>query len=182
MLQGKAIRLRPITEKDLETLWERHTDLQDRGEFFPLKVVSKPRLRRQYEESGFWTDDDGTLLIVDRDDTIIGHIEYFPTVNHLDEVEIAYHVYGAGNRGKGAATEAVVLMTRYLFERKNRNRIRLMIHADNKASRRVAEKAGYRLEGIARGAWYNRGKHHDMAVYAVLKDEFLSAYGSHDPR
>jgi RimJ/RimL family protein N-acetyltransferase len=49
----------------------------------------------------------------------------------------------------------------------------LIIHPDNAASRRVAEKAGYQFEGIARGAWYNRGKHHDVAVYAVLQKEFL---------
>ena len=36
----------------------------------------------------------------------------------------------------------------------------------------VAEKCGYRLEGVAREAWYHRGRHLDMAVYSLLRQEF----------
>src|SRR5688572_15097786 len=113
------------------------------------------------------------LVIVDKQDNIVGHIEYFPTVNYLDELELSYHIYDSENRGKDYTSEAVQLLTKYLFERKKHNRIRLIIHPDNAASRRVAEKCGYQYEGIAHGAWYNRGKNHDVAVYAVLRDEIL---------
>jgi RimJ/RimL family protein N-acetyltransferase len=178
MLRGNTIKLRPVKDGDLDFLWEKHVDIDDRGPFFPIGVMSLSRFRREFQETGFWGEDQGMLVIVDEEERILGHIEYFPTVNYLDELELSYHIYGGENRGKGIATQAVQLMTRYLFERKNKNRIRLIIHPDNQASQRVAEKSGFRYEGIARGAWYNRGRHHDVAVFAALKDEFLAAPAS----
>jgi RimJ/RimL family protein N-acetyltransferase len=104
---------------------------------------------------------------------MIGYIEFFKTVNYLDEYEIGYLIFQPEHRGKGATTEALNLMVRYLFETKRMNRLRLIIHPDNAASRRVAEKCGFRHEGTARGAWFNKGKHQDVEVYAILRDEVL---------
>jgi len=174
MLKGKVITLRPVKDVDVDLLWEKHIDIEDRGPYFPIGVIAQPKFRGEFKETGFWEPDKGMLVIVDKDDKIIGHIEFFQTVNYLDELELSYQIYGTENRGKGVATEAVSLMTRYLFERLKHNRIRLIIHPDNAASRKVAEKAGYQFEGIARGAWYNRGKNHDVAVYAAIKAEFLA--------
>jgi len=39
----------------------------------------------------------------------------------------------------------------------------------------VAEKAGYKSEGVTRGIWFNRGRNHDLLVYAILRDEVLGA-------
>ena len=38
-------------------------------------------------------------------------------------------------------------------------------------SRRVAEKAGYSLEGVMRGAWHHRGANHDVEVWARLRTD-----------
>lgn len=54
------------------------------------------------------------------------------------------------------------------------NRIRLVIHPGNTASRRLAEKCGFRHEGTARGAWYNKGRHHDVEIYAILHDDVIT--------
>jgi RimJ/RimL family protein N-acetyltransferase len=173
MLVGQGVRLRPIQENDLQYLYERHTDIDDRGPYFPIGVMSMPRFLRQYQESGFWTDDEGMLVIVGEAERILGHIEFYPTVRYLDELELSYHIYGSEHRGKGIASEAVRLMAAYLFQRKKVNRIRLMIHPANKASLRVAEKAGFERESIARGIWFNRGRSEDLVVCAALRDEFL---------
>ena len=113
------------------------------------------------------------LVIVSTKDEILGHIEFFKTVNYLDEYELSYQVYAAEQRGKGAASEAVNLLVRYLFETKRVNRIRLVIHPGNLASRRLAEKCGFRHEGTARGAWYNKGRHQDVEIYAILHDDVI---------
>ena len=54
------------------------------------------------------------------------------------------------------------------------NRIRLVVHPDNAASRRLAEKCGFRHEGTARGAWYHKGKHQDVEIYALLHDDVIT--------
>jgi RimJ/RimL family protein N-acetyltransferase len=172
MLTGSVIGLRPVREADLESLYNFHQDIANRGPYFPIGVLSEPTFRRTFQETGFWEEKEGMLVIVSSADEILGHIEFFHTVAYLDELELSYQIYRPEHRGKGVATDAVRLMTGYLFDRKKSNRIRLIIHPDNAASRRVAEKCGYRLEGIARGAWFNRGRSHDVEVHAIVRDDY----------
>jgi RimJ/RimL family protein N-acetyltransferase len=171
MLNGKSIQLRTVCQSDLQELYARHMALANRGDFFPLGFVSEIEFRQRFEKNGFWEKEEGLLLIVDRAGSILGHIEFFKTVNYLDELELSYQIYDQAQRGKGYTTEAVNLLVRYLFGRLRTNRIRLIIHPENRASRRVAEKCGFALEGTARGAWYHQGKNHDIEVYAILRDE-----------
>lgn len=173
MLKGTSVTLRPVQPDDLPELYARHIDIDNRGNFFPRGIVAHPTFMKQYQESGFWSRDEGTLVILDRGGAIIGHIEFFKTVNYLAEYELSYILYEPERRGQGATTEAVTLMVHYLFETKPINRIRLVIHPDNAASRRVAEKCGFRHEGTARGAWYNAGRYQDVEIYAILHDEVI---------
>jgi RimJ/RimL family protein N-acetyltransferase len=171
MLKGKCVELRPVRQPDLEELYARHIDLANRGDFFPLNIVSESAFRRRFDETGFWTKHEGMLLILDMEGVIAGHIEFFETVNYLDELELSYQIYEPAQRGHGYATEAVTLMVCYLFGRLKANRIRLIIHPKNQASRRVAAKCGFCHEGTARGAWYHQGSNHDVEVYALLRDD-----------
>ncbi|HZW03033.1 MAG TPA: GNAT family protein [Anaerolineaceae bacterium] len=175
MLKGTSITLRPVRETDLEKLYAFHVDIANRGEFFPRGILGQPAFNKQFAETGFWSKEDGLLVIVNDAGEIIGHIEFFKTVNYLDEYELSYILYTPEYRGQGVMTQAVNLMVRYLFETKNINRIRLVIHPDNAASRRLAEKCRFRHEGTARGAWYNQGRHHDVEIYAILHDEVVGA-------
>ncbi|HSL28398.1 MAG TPA: GNAT family protein [Anaerolineales bacterium] len=173
MLKGKSILLRPVREADLDQLYAYHVDIDNRGDFFPRGILAEPVFRRRFQETGFWEKDDGMLLMVSPNDEILGHIEFFKTVNYLDEYELSYQVYAAQQRGKGVTTEAVNLLVRYLFETKHVNRIRLVIDAGNLASRRLAEKCGFKHEGTARGAWYHRGAHRDVEIYAILHQDVI---------
>jgi RimJ/RimL family protein N-acetyltransferase len=175
MIKGKNVTLRPVRESDLDFLREKDLDLDNRGEFWPRTVSSEVEYRRAFQETGFWGESFGRLLITDRADQVLGEIMYFKTVQYMDELEIAYRLFGEVHWGKGVTTEALGLLTRYLFETRNVNRIRLGIDTDNKGSRRVAEKNGYKHEGTQRGGFYHRGRHHDMELYAILKDEALSS-------
>jgi RimJ/RimL family protein N-acetyltransferase len=173
MLKGQSITLRPVRDSDLDQLYAFHVDVDNRGDYFPRGIASQPAFRKQFQEDGFWGKDEGMLVMVSPQDQILGHVEFFKTVNYLDEYELSYHVYAPEHRGHGYTTEAVTLLVRYLFESKRVNRIRLVIHPDNRASRRLAEKCGFRHEGTARGAWYNRGRHWDVEIYAILHDDVI---------
>lgn len=173
MLKGKSVLLRPVREADLDQLYAYHVDIDNRGEFFPRGILAQPVFRKRFQETGFWEKDDGMLLMVSPGDEILGHIEFFKTVNYLDEYELSYQIYAPEQRGKGLTTEAVNLLVRYLFETKRVNRIRLVIDPGNLASRRLAEKCGFKHEGTARGAWYHRGAHRDVEIYAILRQDAM---------
>ena len=170
MLHGQLIQLRPVQQTDLDALYAAHINIADRGPHFPLGVVSEPAFRGEFAENGFWQPDEGTLVILTgQDGEIAGHIEFFKPVNYWDAFELSYQLYGERFAGRGYATEAVQLVVDYLFATKPRHRIHLVIVPANPASRRVAEKCGFVLEGTIRGAFFNDGHNQDVLLYSLLR-------------
>ena len=172
MLRGDLLRLRPVQAEDLDTLYSRLNVLEQRGSHFPLGLYSEPKFRRDFEKDGFWTIDEGMLLMIDAHDEIVGEIEFFPITHYLVGYELSYLIFGEEHSGKGYATEAVELLTEYLFARLRMNRLQLNIHPNNEPSRRVAAKAGYVFEGIMRGCWFHRGEYQDLEIWSILRNEF----------
>jgi RimJ/RimL family protein N-acetyltransferase len=128
MLKGNTITLRPVCDTDLDQLYAFHLNIDNRGDYFPRGILAQAIFHKQFHESGFWNKEDGMLVIVSANNESVGHVEFFKTVNYLDEYELSYQVYVAENRGQGVATEALALLVRYLFENKRVNRIRLVTH------------------------------------------------------
>ena len=172
MLKADSFVLRTVCESDLPALHARRADIATRGCYFPINIESEADVRRHFDQDGYWSPDNGMLLIVNNQGVLIGDIGFFKP-SYWNGYELGYFIYDANERGKGIATEATRLLVRYLFETKLVNRIQLCIHPDNKASRRVAEKCGFTHESTARGAWFHRGKHESMEVYSILREEVI---------
>ena len=83
--------------------------------------------------------------------------------------EIGYWIRGEA-RGQGPTTRAVALLARWALTEGGLARVQLRSDVENVASRRVAEKAGFKLEGILRSArWNSRlGRRVDWAMYSLL--------------
>jgi RimJ/RimL family protein N-acetyltransferase len=171
VLNGERVRLRPIGNDDLPAFIEAHLEIGNRGAFFPLGIIPEPVLRQRHAESGFWSRDEGTLLIWNREDEIVGHVEFFKPVSYWDAFELSYQLYDDRHAGQGYVSEAVQLLVDYLFATKKQYRIHLVIVPGNGASRRIAEKCGFTLEGTARGAFFNDGRNHDVLLYSLLRDD-----------
>ena len=134
--------------------------------------MSEPAFRREFAEHGFWQREEGMLLILDPGGRpIAGHIEFFKPVSYWDAFELSYQLYDERYAGRGYVTEAVQLLVDYLFGAKKQHRIHLVIVPENAASRRIAEKCGFVLEGTVRGAFFNDGRNHDVVLYSLLRDD-----------
>ena len=70
-------------------------------------------------------------------------------------------------RGRGVATSAVRLLSKWAFTELGLERLQLSLPA-NVASRRVAEKAGYHYEGTLRSTKVIRGSRVDSMVFSPL--------------
>jgi ribosomal-protein-alanine N-acetyltransferase len=81
--------------------------------------------------------------------------------------EIGY-VIARQHWGRGVGTAAVRAMVRWGLSTLALNRIEAIIHSENLASMRVAEKAGFEREGTLRGRTLIRGVYSDMLMYALL--------------
>ena len=78
-------------------------------------------------------------------------------------------------QGHGYATEAVGAVVDALFEQADLHRIVASIDPENRASRRVLEKLGFRLEGRSPSSVLVRGTWVDDDHFALLASERTSA-------
>ena len=171
MIRGEHITLRVVQEQDLETLFRYYSDLDNRGEFFPLWLPSEAVFKQDFHQHGFWHEHRGRLVMVDQSDVILGSIWFYPPQRYFDALEIAYLLFDRGSRNKGYMTEALALLARYLFHTRTIRRLQLTVAVGNLASKRVAEKCGFTSEGIARRAVFLRGHHVDLEWFSLLREE-----------
>lgn len=83
--------------------------------------------------------------------------------------EIGYWVR-SGFEGQGLVTEAVRALSRMAFDRLRAARVEIRMDANNTASRRVAERAGFTLEGtLRRDTQTPDGTLRDTCVYSRVR-------------
>lgn len=171
MIKGKRIILRTIREKDLDEYISLQQMINERGEFFPLTLRSETELRKKYSETGFWTEELYLMLVTDLDSRILGYIAAFKSHNYFLGLEVGYQIFKREDRGKGYMSEALELFCAYLFDWRPLERLYLTIVPGNIASRRIAEKAGFKLDGTLRKAAYNWGEYCDLEIFSLLRAE-----------
>ena len=98
----------------------------------------------------------------------------FAAIVHLDlearEGEIGYMIVPAA-RGRGTSVRAVDLVTRWGFDGLALERLELRIDVTNAASERVAERSGYRLDGVLRNVHFKEGLRTDTGVWSRLRSD-----------
>ena len=106
------------------------------------------------------------LVIADRvSDAYLGEIILL--AREWQTAEIAY-VVASFARGRGLATDALELLSRWAFDQLGLERLQLRVDPDNAASLRVAEKAGFQREGLLRSCFVVRGRRIDSVLYSRL--------------
>ena len=105
------------------------------------------------------------------DDKVVGSIGIFRQGNiHSQTAELGYYI-AEEYWGKGIMTEAVKQICEYVFAKSDIIRIYAEPFANNIASCRVLEKAGFQYEGTLRSNAVKNGKVIDMEMYSLLKEE-----------
>lgn len=97
------------------------------------------------------------LKLEDEDKTHIGNVTYW---------------IGEPYWGKGIATKALKLFTKYSFEKYPVERLEGKVYTWNDASARVLEKAGYKFESLSKLSTQKNGERIDQLIYYILKEDF----------
>lgn len=76
--------------------------------------------------------------------------------------------------GRGLASRAVELLTAFLFQQAQVNRIQAEVMLNNEPSKKVLLKNGYVKEGMLRQAalWSGKGVV-DLEIYSMLREEYM---------
>jgi RimJ/RimL family protein N-acetyltransferase len=85
-------------------------------------------------------------------------------------LDIGISVFPA-HRGRGHGSRAQRMLADYLFATTPVHRVQASTDLRNTVEQRALERAGFRREGVLRGAQWRRGEHHDLVSYARLRTD-----------
>lgn len=89
----------------------------------------------------------------------------------VPKVEVGYWCRSSA-QGRGWVVRAVTALTEYAFTHARAVRVELVTDTENAASRRVAERCGFALEGVRRHVLRNpAGELRSLCDYARLRDD-----------
>ncbi len=111
-------------------------------------------------------------LAIVRDGRTLGTASYIRIVPEHRVIEIGHIVLGAPLARTAAATEAIFLLARHAFDELGYRRLEWKCDALNAASRRAAERYGFRFEGVFREHMIVKGRNRDTAWFAILEEEW----------
>lgn len=163
--------LRPFADRDAKAVVEAYTT-PDIQRFHFHRFDTEREAQSWIAECGAaWASEEGaTWAVVDRDsDAVLGRVTIYTDLKG-GRGEVSYWTLPTA-RGRAVATRACVAATGWAHEL-GLQRVQLQHSADNSASRRVAQRAGFIEEGIRRSAVLHADGWHDMVVYSrLLSDE-----------
>jgi RimJ/RimL family protein N-acetyltransferase len=117
--------------------------------------------------TGHQTGDMYEFFIVDDDDRFLGGAGLNRVDTRFMRANLGYWVRTSAAR-RGVASAATRLLARFGFEQLGFQRIEIVAAVDNKASQRVAEKAGGHREGVLRNGIRFRGKSIDSVCFSLI--------------
>jgi RimJ/RimL family protein N-acetyltransferase len=173
LLEGKTVNLRVREKEDTDFVIECVNDIDFAGDYSSIdEQRSKSEGMRLFDNPSSLTilTERKNFIIQKKDGTRIGIIYHL--INQPQRtMEIAYFLIPS-ERGKGYGTEAVQLMVDYLFLSQSIVRLQATTNVGNKASQKVLEKAGFRIEGTTRKLHFVRGVWTDHYLHSILREEW----------
>ena len=173
VIDTPRLRLRPMTMADAadvfeysrdpkvaeHVLWDPHRNIGDSKAY--LRYIL--RQYRSNEPSSFGIE-------FKRNGRLIGTIGFIWWNQQFRTAEVGYSINRA-YWNQGLTTEALKAVIHFGFEEMRLFRVEAQHEIDNPASGAVMTKAGMRKEGVLRGRIYNKGRHADVCLYAILRGD-----------
>ncbi|WP_165865719.1 GNAT family N-acetyltransferase [Vallicoccus soli] len=177
VLEGARVRLRPARPEDAEQVL-RAVD----GEYLRWTTVPEPYLpehARTFVEEvspAPWAQRAGAGWVLCRpgDDAFCGALDLRVAPEDPGRAEVGY-ACAPWARGEGLVPAALVLAARWAFPALGLARLEWRAYVGNDASRRAAEKAGFRVEGLQRARLVQRGVRRDAWVGSLLPGDLPPA-------
>ena len=168
-LDAGEIALRPTRADDAPAALEMFADPEMAQWYSGPTPRSLDRIRAWCLSSSDWSSGEHTTwAIADHNDRFVGNLSLAQIDLEEGTAHIAYRV-APQVRGRGVATAAVRAASVWAFDALRLARIELVHAVDNPASCRVAEKAGYVVEGVKRAGYRDdEGRRWDSHLHAKL--------------
>jgi len=124
------------------------------------------------------TGEDPQFFTIFDADGPAGLASFLRIAPELGTIEVGHIHLSPRLAGTRAATEAMYLMARHVFDELGYRRYEWKCDALNAASRRAAERLGFRYEGTFRKATHYKGRNRDTAWFAMINDDWPARRGA----
>ncbi len=173
VLADGAVRLRPLREEDVggvlagcrdaESL--RWTTVPD-----PYTAADASWYVRRYAPDVWARGTGAVFAVTGPDDAYAGTAELRISAADPELADVGFLV-APQSRGRGYGTAALRALSRWALTEAGLRRVEWRAHVGNTASRRVAEKAGFVVEGVSRGGVAHRGERRDTWLAARVPQD-----------
>ncbi len=173
---GVPVTLRPVADRDIDAIVASCDDPESlRWTTIPDPYRTKDAEYFAYQHApALWRRGDGAVYaICGPDGGYAGSIELRIGTADPTSGDVGFLV-APWARGRGYASAALRALCAWGFGAFSLDRIEWRAYVGNHGSRRVAERAGFTVEGVARQALVHRGVRRDCWVGAVLASDYAA--------
>jgi len=170
LIEGSKIYLRKIRLSDANDNYHRWLNDPEINQYLESRHVPQtPEAIRQYVQEKIARDDEILLAICLKDnDMHIGNIKLGPINKAHSFASIGLFIGEKGYWGKGIATEAISLVTRFAFDVLGLHKVIAGCYVHNTGSLRAFEKAGFHKEGVEKEKWLCKGQYIDGIILGMV--------------
>lgn len=170
-IAGERIHLRSLTADDVSEAYLGWMKDPETNRFLESRFTTHS-LESLHAFVSAMADDPLNLLagiFLNESGRHIGNIKLGPVDPHHDRAMVGLLIGDRSCWGRGFASEAISILTRFAFGRVGLHRLTAGAYADNVGSIRAFEKAGWRREGVLRSHWRAEGRYQDGISLGIVR-------------
>jgi RimJ/RimL family protein N-acetyltransferase len=175
-LQGRFVRLEPLSaERHAAAIWravQGHDAVWDYLADGPYAGEEELRDALAAKETGASARFFAIVMLDDANAEAAGYASLMRIDAANGVIEVGNILLSPRLQRTRAATEAMYMMARYVFDELGYRRYEWKCNARNLPSRRAAERLGFTFEGIFRQHMVIKGQNRDTAWFAMLNGEW----------
>ncbi|MFE0505973.1 GNAT family N-acetyltransferase [Peribacillus butanolivorans] len=175
MIKGNSVYLRPINEKDIESIYECFQDEEILYMTGTTKRLTKEEIGlglKQFSKDS--TRHDFAICLIDTNN-IIGDLSITEIDLENKKAVFRIAIHKKKYFGKGYGTEATRLAQKFTFEELKLNRLELQVFSYNIRGMKSYEKSGFKREGALRQSLFMKNQYSDEIIMSILSEEYFNS-------
>jgi RimJ/RimL family protein N-acetyltransferase len=179
LFDGQDVRLGPIDhEKDpeIESRWTHDSDFMRMYDTDPARPMSAAMVKKHYEKLEKEIDEDKDMyyftIRAREDDRLIGKVMVHDIEWSNGNCAVQFGIGSADDHRKGYGSQALGMLLRFIFAEINMFRVSAYVPEYNEAAVSLLKKFGFVEEARRRQALERDGRHWDLLVFGLLKDDW----------
>lgn len=180
---GRFCRLEPIQAHHADALFDAYAAAADERDwtYLPVEELTTREAMRAFAAAMQQRNDPQMFAIIDgKSGKAVGVAAYMRIEPAHGSIEIGHVNFSPTLQRRPAASEAIMLMMRRVFDELGYRRLEWKCHSLNERSRAAALRFGFTFEGVFRQAMVAKGRNRDTAWFSIIDSEWTALRAAHD--